>query len=61
MPLLPNMETSDYLDILRRRKWFIVFSIVLVLFGASFYCVVAPEMYKSSTTILVIAQRVPEE
>jgi polysaccharide chain length determinant protein (PEP-CTERM system associated) len=55
------METSDYLDILRRRKWFIVFSIVLVLFGASFYCVVAPEMYKSSTTILVIAQRVPEE
>ena len=61
MPLLPNMETSDYLDILRRRKWYIVFSIVLVLFGASVYCVVAPEKYKSSTTILVIAQRVPEE
>jgi polysaccharide chain length determinant protein (PEP-CTERM system associated) len=55
------METSDYLEILRRRKWYIVFSIVLVLFGASVYCVVAPEKYKSSTTILVIAQRVPEE
>jgi len=61
MPLLPNMETSDYLDILRRRMWYIVFSILLVLFGASVYCVVAPEKYKSSTTILVIAQRVPEE
>jgi polysaccharide chain length determinant protein (PEP-CTERM system associated) len=54
------METSDYLDILRRRKWYIVFSILLVLFGASIYSVIAPEMYKSSTTILVVAQRVPE-
>ena len=34
MPLRPDMETSDYLDILRRRKWYIVFSILLILFGA---------------------------
>ncbi len=61
MPLLPDMETSDYLDILRRRKWYIVFSILFILFGASVYSVVAPEKYKSSTTILVVAQRVPEE
>jgi polysaccharide chain length determinant protein (PEP-CTERM system associated) len=54
------MEASDYLDILRRRKWYIVFSILLILFGASVYCVVTPEKYKSSTTILVIPQRVPE-
>ena len=60
MPLLPDMETSDYLDILRRRKWYIVFSILLILFGASVYSVIAPEKYKSSTTILVVAQRVPE-
>ena len=60
MPLRPNMETSDYLDILRRRKWYIVFSILVILFGASVYSVVAPEKYKSSTTILVIPQRVPE-
>ena len=60
MPLRPDMETSDYLDILRRRKWYIVFSILFVLFGGSVYSVVAPEKYKSSTTILVVAQRVPE-
>ena len=60
MPLLPRMETSDYLDILRRRKWYIVFSVLLILFGGSVYCVVAPEKYMSSTTILVVAQRVPE-
>ncbi|HWS15646.1 MAG TPA: Wzz/FepE/Etk N-terminal domain-containing protein, partial [Candidatus Methylomirabilis sp.] len=51
---------SDYLEILRRRKWFITFSILIILFGASVYCVVTPEEYKSSTTILVIPQRVPE-
>jgi polysaccharide chain length determinant protein (PEP-CTERM system associated) len=54
------METSDYLDILRRRKWYIIFSSLLILFGTSVYCVVAPEKYKSSTTILVIPQKVPE-
>jgi polysaccharide chain length determinant protein (PEP-CTERM system associated) len=60
MPLRPDMEMSDYLDILRRRKWYIVFSILVILFGASVYCVVTPEKYKSSTTILVVPQRVPE-
>jgi polysaccharide chain length determinant protein (PEP-CTERM system associated) len=54
------MEASDYLDILRRRKWYIAFSILLILFGASVYCVITPEKYKSSSTILVVAQRVPE-
>lgn len=60
MPFRPDMETSDYLEILRRRKWYITFSILLILFGASVYCVVTPEKYKASTTILVIPQKVPE-
>ena len=60
MPFRPDMEMSDYLEILRRRKWYILFSILLILFGASVYCVVSPEKYKSTTTILVIPQRVPE-
>ena len=61
MPLPPNMEISEYLEIFRRRKWFIVFSILTILFGAIVYCVIAPERYKSSTTILVIAPGVAEE
>jgi len=60
MPLRADMELNDYLEILRRRKWYITFSILLILFGASAYCVVAPEKYESSTTILVIPQKVPE-
>ncbi|MCL5885224.1 MAG: Wzz/FepE/Etk N-terminal domain-containing protein [Deltaproteobacteria bacterium] len=55
-----NMELVDYLDLLRRRKWIIIFSFLFILFGASFYSVVTPEMFRSSTTILVVPQRVPE-
>lgn len=60
MPLRPNMEPREYLDILRRRKWLVIFSFLFILFGASVYCVVTPEQFKSSTTILVVPQRVPE-
>ncbi len=60
MPLRPDMELKDYLDILRRRKWLSLFSFLLVIFGASVYNVAMPEQYKSSTTILIIPQRVPE-
>ncbi len=60
MPLRPNMQPQEFLEIFLRRKWPIVFSILFILFGASVYCVVTPEMFKSSTTILVVPQRVPE-
>jgi polysaccharide chain length determinant protein (PEP-CTERM system associated) len=54
------MQPQEFLEIFLRRKWLIVFSILLILFGASVYCVVTPERFKSSTTILVVPQRVPE-
>ncbi len=60
MPLRPDMQPQEFLEILLRRKWLIVFSILFILFGASVYCVVTPERFKSSTTILVVPQRVPE-
>jgi len=60
MPLRPGMEPSDYLDIFRRRKWLAIFSFLLVIFAASIYNVATPEQYKSSTTILIVPQRVPE-
>ena len=60
MPLRENMQPSEYLDILRRRKWLAIFSFLFILFGAFVYSVVTPELYKSSTMILVVPQRVPE-
>ena len=55
------MELRDYGKLFLRRKWMIVFSVLSVLFAASVYCVVSPEFYKSSITILIIPQTVPQD
>lgn len=60
MPLRANMEPHDFLDIFSRKIGLIVLTILLVLFGAIIYCVLATEQYKSSTKILVIPPRVSE-
>ena len=60
MPLRPDMEPSEYLDILRRRKWLIVFSFLLILFAAMVYCVLVPDQYESRTKILIIPPAVAE-
>jgi polysaccharide biosynthesis transport protein len=60
MPLRPNMELREYLELFLRRKWLILLSFVLVSGAAAAYFVMTPKQYKSSTTILVIPQRVPE-
>ncbi len=38
-----------------------IFSVLVIMFAGSVYCVVAKEMYKSATTILVVPQEVPED
>ena len=60
MPLRPDMEPKEFLEIFHRKKWLIIFLIFFVMFGAIVYCVIVPNKYQSSTTILVIPQRVPE-
>jgi len=55
------MELRDYGKLFLRRKWLIVFSFLCILFAAVVYCVVTPELYKSSTTILIIPQSVPQD
>jgi polysaccharide biosynthesis transport protein len=60
MPLRPKMELREYLDLFLRQKWLIAASFVIVLGAAAAYCILTPRQYKSSTTILVIPQRVPE-
>lgn len=60
MPLHPNMEPADFLEILRRRKWLIVFSFLLLFFAALVYCVLIPDQYQSQTKILIIPPAVAE-
>jgi polysaccharide chain length determinant protein (PEP-CTERM system associated) len=54
------MEPLEFLEILRRRKWVILFSFLLILFGAIVYCVLVQNVYKSSTKILIIPPTVAE-
>jgi uncharacterized protein involved in exopolysaccharide biosynthesis len=61
MALKKNMSFGDWIDFVLRWKWFMIFSFFVIIFIASAYCVVAKEMYKSSTTILVIPQSTPED
>ncbi len=51
---------KDYVEILRRRLWYIVIPFILVACGAVVYIIVAPREYKASTLVLVTPQRVPE-
>lgn len=60
MPLRANMEPHDFLEIFSRRKRLILVSFVLVMFGASVYCILAPERYMSTVKILVIPPQVSE-
>jgi succinoglycan biosynthesis transport protein ExoP len=60
MPLRPDMKPSEFLDILRRRKWLIVFSFLLIFFGATVYAVLAPDLYQSSMKLLLIPPTVSE-
>ena len=60
MPLRPNMEPSEFLDILLRRKLVILFPFLLILFGATVYCVLAPDLYRSSMKLLLIPPTVSE-
>ena len=60
MPLIPNMEPREFLDILRRRKWVILFSVLAIHFGSVVYCVLAPDLYQSTMKLLLIPPTVSE-
>ena len=61
MPLPSKMDVREYGKLFLRRKWVIVFTFLTILFVASVYCVVSPELYKSSITIIIIPQTVPQD
>ena len=60
MPLRSNMKPAEFLDILRRRKWLIVFSVLIIFFGATVYTVLSPDLYQSSMKLLLIPPTISE-
>jgi len=58
-PAVPH-NISDYVEILRRRLWFIVVPFIAIILGTIIYVIFAPRIYMASTMILVSPQKVPE-
>lgn len=49
-----------YLSLLLRRKWEIIFAMIPFLLAGLLYCLFSAKIYSTSTTIVVVPQRVPE-
>lgn len=55
-----SYNLDDYIEILRRRIWYLVIPFLVVMIGTVSYAMFAPRLYKSSTLVLVTPQKVPE-
>ena len=51
---------DDYMEILRRRIWYIIIPFIVIMIGTTLFALFAPRVYKASTLILVTPQKVPE-
>ncbi|MFW6314781.1 MAG: GumC family protein [Desulfohalobiaceae bacterium] len=58
---IPKIELGPYLDMAWRRKWWVVLPLILSLIAGAAYLYQSPKVYRSSTLILVEAQRVPSK
>ena len=51
---------EEYIEILRRRIWYIIIPFILIVSGACAYAYFSPRQYKASTLVLVSPQKIPE-
>jgi polysaccharide chain length determinant protein (PEP-CTERM system associated) len=55
-----SYHMADYIEIMRRRIWYLVIPFVLIILGTVLFVIFAPRLYKASTLVLVSPQQVPE-
>ena len=53
-------DIYPYLSLLLRRRWEIIFGMIPFLLAGLLYCLFSAKIYRTSTTIVVVPQRVPE-
>jgi polysaccharide chain length determinant protein (PEP-CTERM system associated) len=58
---LKNLGFNDYLNIIRRRKWYAIITAVLIASAVSVVALKLPSLYKSEMRVLVENQFVSEE
>ena len=59
--MIPNRRLMpiDYLKILRRRKWWFIFTSTPIILGVTLWSLWLPNIYRAETLILIEAQKVP--
>ncbi|MBW1645611.1 MAG: hypothetical protein JRJ56_04680 [Deltaproteobacteria bacterium] len=57
---VPKIDVQPYLDMLWRRKWWVIICFVLSMSAAGVKLAVTPKIYQASTLILVESQRIPQ-
>jgi len=61
MPLRPDMELEDFLQIFHKRMWVIIITFISIFLAAGVYTVTRTPLYQSTTTILTMPHQVPED
>src|SRR5687767_6235257 len=61
--MLPGKKyrPEDYLEILWRRKWFVIVPFVIITLGTVIGTQFLPNRYRSDAQILIVPQQVPED
>ena len=55
-----QFDIQRYINLIIRRKWLIVFTGMSILIGGFLFCLFTPLIYKASTLIVAVPQKVPE-
>ena len=56
-----SVMMQDYWTIIARRKWLVISCILAGVMVAGALCVVLPKSYRSSTSILIEDQKIPDD
>jgi len=56
-----SVIVQDYWTLIVRRKWLVIGSILAGVTIAAVLCVVLPKSYRSSTSILIEDQKIPDD
>ena len=54
------LDIDRYISLLFRRKWAIILGMIPFLLAGMLYCLFAVKVYRTTTTIIIVPQRVPE-
>lgn len=56
-----TLKPADVIDILFRRRWFILIPLFLTLIAGIYYAFTAPRVYQATTLVMIDPQKVPKE